>query len=232
MKLIGIGTMGERDGTFAPHRTLDDAIQHSAGELSLAAEPVWVATGAIRENPESALGGYRGLWAAPGSLESVEGALAGIRFAREQCIPFFGRCGGFQHAVLEFARNVLGIADAAHQAYEPGASRLFLTTLACSIKGRAMLVRLLPGSRAHAAYGRDEAVEEYYCSHGINPQYEESLREHGLRITGRDESGEPRIVEIAAHPFYVVTLFVPQTRSTRQMPHPLITGFLRAAAHR
>jgi len=169
--------MGERDGTFAPHRTLDDAIQHSAGELSLAAEPVWVATGANRENPESALGGYRGLWAAPGSLESVEGALAGIRFAREQCIPFFGRCGGFQHAVLEFARNVLGIADAAHQAYEPGASRLFLTTLACSIKGRAMLVRLLPGSRAHAAYGRDEAVEEYYCSHGINPQYEESLRE-------------------------------------------------------
>jgi CTP synthase (UTP-ammonia lyase) len=231
-KLIRIGIMGERDGTFPPHRTLDDAIQHSASELSLVVEPVWVATGAIKENPHSALAGYCGLWAAPGSLESVAGALAGIRFAREHRIPFFGTCGGFQHAVLEFARNVLGVADAAHQAYEPGASRLFLTTLACSVKGRTMPVRLLPGSRAHAAYGRDEAVEEYYCSHGINPQYEESLRQHGLRITGRDESGEPRILEIDEHPFYVAALFVPQTRSMRQMPHPLITAIVRAAAHR
>jgi CTP synthase (UTP-ammonia lyase) len=95
-----------------------------------------------------------------------------------------------------------------------------------------MPVRLVPGSRAHAAYGRDEAVEEYYCSHGINPQYEESLRQHGLRITGRDESGEPRILEIDEHPFYVAALFVPQTRSMRQMPHPLITAIVRAAAHR
>ncbi|HEY1873972.1 MAG TPA: hypothetical protein VGG67_06170, partial [Steroidobacteraceae bacterium] len=215
-----------------PHRMLDDAIQHSAGELSMAVETVWVATGLIKDEPDSALAGYRGLWAAPGSLESVDGALAGIRFAREKRVPFFGTCGGFQHAVLEFARNVLGIADAAHQAYAPSAPRLFLTTLACSIKGRAMPVQLLSGSRAHAAYGRDDAVEEYYCSHGINPQYEELLREHGLWITGRDDSGEPRILEIAAHPFYVATLFVPQTRSMRQTPHPLITGFVRAAARR
>jgi len=231
-RVIRIGVMGERDGTFPPHRTLDDAIQHSATELSLAVEPVWVATAAIRENPDSALAGYCGLWAAPGSLESVDGALAGIRFAREERIPFFGTCGGFQHAVLEFARNVLGAADAAHQAYEPAAARLFLTTLACSIKGHAMPVRLQPGSRAHAAYGGHEAVEEYYCSHGINPQYEALLQQQGLCITGRDESGEPRILEIAAQPFYVATLFVPQTRSMRQTPHPLITEFVRAAAYR
>jgi CTP synthase (UTP-ammonia lyase) len=222
--------MGERDGTFPPHRMLDDAIQHSASEFSLTVETDWVATGVMKDSADTVLAGYHGLWAAPGSLESVEGALAGIRFAREKRIAFFGTCGGFQHAVLEFARNALGVAEAAHQAYEPSASRLFLTSLACSIKGRAMPVRLLPGSRAYAAYGRDHAVEEYYCSHGINPQYEESLREHGLWITGRDESGDPRILEIAAHPFYVATLFVPQTRSMRQTPHPLITEFVRAAA--
>jgi CTP synthase (UTP-ammonia lyase) len=230
--VIRIGIMGERDPTFPPHRALDDAQQHSASELALAVEPVWVATAAIGEDPDSALAGCCGLWAAPGSLESVDGALAGIRFARERRIPFFGTCGGFQHAVLEFARNVLRVADAAHEAYEPSASRLFLTALACSIKGSAMPVQILPGSRAHRAYGRAEATEEYYCSHGINPRYQESLREHGLRITGRDDSGEPRILEIDAHPFYVATLFVPQTRSTRQTPHPLITGFVTAAARR
>ena len=224
--------MGERDPTFPPHRALDDALQHSASELALAVEPVWVATAAIAEDPDSALAGCCGLWAAPGSLESVDGALAGIRFAREKRIPFFGTCGGFQHAVLEFARNVLRVADAAHEAYEPSAPQLFLTALACSIKGRAMPVQILPGSRAHRAYGCAEATEEYYCSHGINPRYEEPLREHGLRITGRDDRGEPRILEIDAHPFYVATLFVPQTRSTRQTPHPLITGFVTGAARR
>ena len=227
---ITIGVMGERDAQFPPHRALDEALRHSAVELSVAVEPVWVPTGRISEDAEAALAGYCGLWAAPGSLESIEGALAGIRFAREKRIPMFGTCGGFQHAVLEFARNALGFADAAHQAYEPSAARLFLTALACSIKGRAMPVRILPGSRAHAAYGRDDATEEYYCSHGINPQYEAVLQRQGLRVTGRDDTGEPRILEIDAHPFYVATLFVPQTRSAPDRPHPLISAFVRAAA--
>jgi CTP synthase (UTP-ammonia lyase) len=85
---------------------------------------------------------------------------------------------------------------------------------------------------AYAAYGRAEAVEEYYCSHGINPQYEGVLQAGGLAITGRDASGAARILEIRAHPFYLVTLFVPQTRSSLSAPHPLIIAFLRAAAQR
>ena len=224
--------MGERDSGFAPHYTLDAAVQHSAARLSLPVELSWLATPDISPDPERMLGGCCGLWAAPGTLASIDGALAGIRYAREKGIPFFGTCGGFQHAVLEFARHVLSYADAAHEAYEPSASRLFVTALACSIKGQAMPVHLLAGSRAHAAYGSDEVIEEYYCSHGINPRYQALLQERGLEITGRDGSGEPRILEIVAHPFYVATLFVPQTRSTLQAPHPLITGFLRAAARR
>jgi len=224
--------MGERDSGFPPHYALDAAVEHSAARLSLPVELSWLATPAISADPERVLSGCCGLWAAPGTLASIDGALAGIRFARERGIPFFGTCGGFQHAVLEFAKHVLSYADAAHEAYEPSASRLFVTALACSIKGQAMPVRLLAGSRAHAAYGCDQVIEEYYCSHGINPRYQTLLQEQGLRITGRDESGEPRILEIAEHPFYVATLFVPQTRSTMQTPHPLITEFLTAGARR
>ncbi|HYX74237.1 MAG TPA: hypothetical protein VE819_06110 [Steroidobacteraceae bacterium] len=224
--------MGERDNGFPPHYALDAAVEHSASRLSLPVELSWLATAAISANPERVLSGCCGLWAAPGTLASIDGALAGIKFARERSIPFFGTCGGLQHAVLEFAKHVLNYADAAHEAYEPSASRLFVTALACSIKGQAMPVHLLAGSRAYAAYGSDEVIEEYYCSHGINPRYQALLQEHGLKITGRDESGEPRILEIADHPFYVATLFVPQTRSTMKAPHPLITEFLRAAARR
>lgn len=221
--------MGERDGNFPPHYGLESAVRHSASQLSLAVELTWIATPGLLQDPARALAGYAGLWAAPGNLASVAGALAGIRLAREWSIPFFGTCGGFQHAVLEFAKNVLKVADAAHEAYEPSASRLFVTALACSIKGQVMPVRIARGSRAHDAYGVDEATEEYYCSHGINPQYESLLQRHGLRITGRDAGGEPRIFELDGHAFYVATLFVPQTRSTETAPHPLITQFLTAA---
>jgi CTP synthase (UTP-ammonia lyase) len=224
--------MGERDGRFPPHVALDAAVEHAAAHLRIGVELEWLATPQVAAGPHSALAGCAGLWAAPGSVASLEGALAGIRLARETAIPFFGTCGGFQHAVLEFARNVLELADAAHEAYDPSASRLLVTALACSIKGQAMPVQILPGSMAHAAYGRAEAVEEYYCSHGINPQYEGVLQAHGLAITGRDAGGAPRILEIRAHPFYLVTLFVPQTRSSMQAPHPLIIAFLRAAAQR
>ncbi|HEY6824229.1 MAG TPA: hypothetical protein VI195_07290 [Steroidobacteraceae bacterium] len=227
-----IGVMGERDGSFLPHYALDAAVEHSAAHLSLPVELCWLATPRIAADPESALQGCSGLWAAPGTLTSIDGALAGIRFARERGVAFFGTCGGFQHAVLEFARHVLRYADAAHEAYQPSAARLFVTALACSIKGQAMPVHILPGSRAHTAYGSKDAIEEYYCGHGINPPYQRLLQQHGLKITGRDASGEPRILEIAAHPFYVATLFVPQTRSTENAPHPLITEFLRAAARR
>jgi CTP synthase (UTP-ammonia lyase) len=231
-RTVKIGVMGEREAKFAPHHMLDDAVHHAASCLSLAVELSWVSTSRIKENRESALAEFSGLWAAPGWLESVDGALEGIRFARENDIPFFGTCGGFQHAVLEFAKSILKFEDAAHEAYDPSSSRLFLTTLACSIKGQAMPVKIQPDSRAFAAYAGSDAIEEYYCSHGINPEYEGLLQESGLRITGRDESGEPRILEIDEHPFYVATLFVPQTRSTVRTPHPLITQFVKAAARR
>jgi CTP synthase (UTP-ammonia lyase) len=230
--VLAVGVMGERDGSSPPQRALDDAIQHAASSLDLNVTVAWVATGQIARDASAALEKYAGLWAAPGSLESVDGALEGIRFARAAGRPFFGTCGGFQHAVLEFAKNVLGFDDAAHEAYDPSASRLFLTTLACSIKGQAMPVRLSANSRAHSAYGRADAVEEYYCSSGINPEYQDVLQLGGLRITGWDEGAEPRIVEIDTHPFYMATLFVPQTISTPTTPHPLVTAFVKAAANR
>ena len=228
--MIRVGVMGERDGSFPPHTALEAAVAHSASQLGLAVELDWLATPQIATDPPAVLAGCSGLWAAPGSVASLEGALAGIRFARETRTPFIGTCGGFQHAVLEFARNVLKVADAAHEAYQPAAARLFVTALACSIKGQAMPVRILPGTRAYAAYGCGEAIEEYYCSHGINPQYQALLQERGLQVSGRDEAGEPRLLEITGHPFYLAALFVPQTRSTKKAPHPLITEFLKAAA--
>ncbi len=171
-----------------------------------------------------------GLWVAPGSpYKDLSQALQAIRLARENLIPCLGTCGGFQHMILEFARNVLGFADARHAEYAPDASRLFISALSCSVVGKEMRVRLRPHTTAHTLYGGDEAVERYYCTFGVNPEYSDTVAgNQDLVISGRDVNGEIRIIEILDHPFFVGTLFVPQAKSRESAPHPLVSGFMQA----
>ena len=95
-----------------------------------------------------------------------------------------------------------------------------------------MPVTITAGSLSWGAYGSLTAVEKYYCNFGLNPAFEPSLKAGGMCITGRDAEGGARIIELPAHPFFVATLFVPQTSSTRAMPHPLIRQFASAALAR
>jgi CTP synthase (UTP-ammonia lyase) len=105
-----------------------------------------------------------------------------------------------------------------------------ITPLACSLVGQQHLVTLVPGTRTSRLYGCDSAIEDYYCNYGVNPEYVERLRKGGLQVSGVGEDGEIRIVELAAHPFFVATLFLPQARSTTARPHPLLLGYAAAVA--
>jgi CTP synthase (UTP-ammonia lyase) len=87
------------------------------------------------------------------------------------------------------------------------------------------------GSRAAALYGAPTAVEEYWCNYGVNPDYAKSLAEAGLVASGIGQDGEMRIVELADHPFYVATLFLPQMRSAPGRPHPVLAGLAAAMRH-
>ena len=131
--------------------------------------------------------------------------------------------------VLEYARNVMGIKDAAHAETDPYASCLFVTPLSCSLVGKTMQVTIKPESKAAAIYQAHSAMEAFYCNFGLNPEYQEQLERAGLEITGKDENGETRIVELVSHPFFIGTLFVPQARSEPGKPHPLILEFCQAA---
>jgi len=142
---------------------------------------------------------------------------------------FLGTCGGFQHVVLEYARNVCGLAGAAHQYYDPQGTELVLTALPCSLGGQVMRVRLESGTLAARIFARPEVFEEYYCNYGINPDYEERMRDSGLVISARDADGAPRIVELPRLNFFIASLFVPQTSSLEERPHPLISAFVAAA---
>jgi CTP synthase (UTP-ammonia lyase) len=221
-------------GDFKPgnpsHAATDAAIDHSSSALGLAFEHSWIGTTEVaRSDGLERLAAFSGFWIAPASpYQSMEGALSAIRMARERQIPLLGTCGGFQHIILEYARNVLGIADAQHEESAPDASRLVISRLSCSLVGRTMTIKLQQRTRVALAYGRTTVREQYLCNFGVNPAYVESLRSSSLRIVGSDDEGVVRAVELNSHPFFVGTLFLPQLLSTPSEPHPLISGFLRA----
>jgi CTP synthase (UTP-ammonia lyase) len=124
----------------------------------------------------------------------------------------------------------MGVREAAHAETDPYASCLFITPLSCSLVGKTMEVVLKAGTRAAEIYNSTHAAEKYYCNFGLNPAYREQLEEAGLAISGTDQDGEVRIVELPTHSFFFGTLFVPQTSSTKDNPHPIMLEFVRQAA--
>lgn len=131
--------------------------------------------------------------------------------------------------VIEYARNILDFKDAHHAEYDPYASNLFISQLACSLAGREMQLNFVPRSQVAAIYEGLSAKEHYYCNFGVNSDCVDALKQGPLNISGSDAEGEIRVIEHPDHPFFIGTLFVPQSRSTPLNPHPLITAFLEAA---
>jgi CTP synthase (UTP-ammonia lyase) len=223
--MTAIAILGEYTPASAPQAATTVAIGHAQAWLGGGVDAVWISTTAI---DESLFERFDALWIALCSpYKNLELTLWAIRRAREGGVPCFGTCGGFQHMVLEYARSVLGVRDAQHAEYDPYASRLFLTQLTCSLAGREMRLTFAPGSRVAEIYGAEAATEEYYCNFGVNPEYVPLLGGGPLRIT--DAEGEARVIELPGHPFFLGTLFVPQTRSTPGRPHPLVSAFVEAA---
>lgn len=225
-----IALLGEYTPAFPPHAYTNAAIEHSRALLNEDIDAAWISTENINQQ---LFEDFSGVWIAPGSpYRNLEKTLWAIRHARENKIPCFGTCGGFQHIVIEYARNVLGFEDAQHAEYDPYASRLFISQLACSLAGRQMQLNFAPGSQVAGIYGEISVKEHYYCNFGINPDCVHELQQGPLRISGSDAEGEIRVIELPGHPFFIGTLFVPQARSTPETPHPLVTAFLAAAVGR
>lgn len=222
---IRIGLIGDYNADVPAHRAIPMALERSTGSV----EGVWVPTDTIFH--EAVLAPFDGIWCVPASpYRSMEGALRAIRFAREHGRPFLGTCGGFQHAVVEFARNVLGWQDAEHGETAPQAARAVISPLACSLVEAQGVVRLTPGSRLALAYGAEEATEGYRCRYGLNPEFQAALTKGPLRATAWDETGEVRGIELDDHPFFVATLFQPERAALAGRRAPLVDAFASAAS--
>lgn len=241
---VRIGILGDFNPEFPSHQATTNAVQHSARKLNLKVESEWIPTSSLTDSSaENILQAFDGLWASPGSpYKSFDGMLRGIEFARRCNWPFLGTCGGLQYALIEFARNVLGIPDADTAENNAGSKNIVIYPVACSVpdrrdnapklSGTVPEIRLRPGSYLQSFYGKDKefVTEAFFCNFEVNPEYEWCAMEAGFVIVARGAQGEIRAIESPAHRFFLATLFQPQLSSTEINPHPVVTAFVQSAA--
>ena len=228
--MVHIALVGDFNANVTAHRAIPLALKRAGDDVGTDVRFTWHHTAQLGPKPERTLEGSSGVWCVPASpYADAAAALAAIRFARERPRPFLGTCGGFQHALLEYARNVLGMADAAHAELDPNAPDPLITPLSCALVEQAGAVSLAIGSRVAAAYGTTAVVEEYHCRYGLPPHNERLLQDGPLRIVGRGEEGEVRVVEMDGHPFFVATLFQPERAALQEKTPPLVRAFIEAA---
>ena len=157
--------------------------------------------------------------------------IGAVRTARELQIPFLGTCGGFQHAILELARNVAGI-DGAHHAEYGATDTDVIVELQCSLVGHEGPIFYTPGTLIAAIAGTDRSVERYHCAYGIAERYIEPLTSAGVVFGAHDSDGAPRALELAGHPFFLGTLFQPELAGDGTRAHPVIRAFADAVVSR
>ena len=225
MAQLRVALVGDYDKSVIAHQAIPEALRLAArSEQSI--EAVWIHTASIRDAVAD-LAGFDGIWCVPASpYASMEGALDAIRYARESSRPFLGTCGGFQHAVLEYARNVCGLRDASHAEMHPTAPVLVVSPLSCPLVEQSEEIVLQDGGKVKSAYGVERITEGYRCSYGLNCEYENSLFQNGLRPTAHSLHGEVRAVELSSHPFFVATLFQHERRALRGEIPPLVSAFV------
>lgn len=229
--MIRIGLIGEFKPDVTAHIAIPQALELAAHNLVYQYEAEWLATSSLEQDTEQRLAEYQALWFVPNTpYASMEGALRAIRYAREHHIPTLGTCGGCQHMMIEYARNVLGMSEADHAEVHPDASVLLITPLACSNTEIITTCLLTPGSRVANIYGAQEVTEQYgTCNYGPNAQFWPVLEQGGMHVTGVDKDSTARIIEIEQHPFFIGTLFQPERSAFKKIAHPLIKALLQAA---
>ena len=224
-----LALVGDRSASIRAHARIPTLLASLRRHDHLDLDAYWIPTTEV--TAEDSLAGFDGIWLVPGSPYANEaGAVTAVRTARERGVPLLGTCGGFQHAILEFARNVCGMRTVQHAENTPDGEDLLIVALECSLVGHEKTVRLTPGSLAETALGTDRTVERYHCAYGPASRYLDVLRAHGMAFTGIDDEGEVRVAELPGHPFYLVSLFQPELAGDGTRPHPIIRAFATAVA--
>jgi CTP synthase len=238
---VSIGIIGKYVEYEDSYKSLKEALQHGGLAHEAKVNITWVESERLKwPDAIEELERFDGILV-PGGFgkRGVEGMLCAIRYARECKVPYFGICLGMQTLVIEFARNVCGLASANSTEFDPASPARVIYKLR-ELKGvdelggtmrlGAYPCRLAEGSFARRAYGTAEISERHRHRYEFNREFEETLKSHGLRLTGETPDGVyVEICELADHPWFLGCQFHPEFKSKPLEPHPLFRAFIGAA---
>ena len=241
---VSIAVVGKYTEHMDAYKSIYEALDHAGMQRRTRVRIGRIHSEAIeREGPERLLSGYQGLLVPGGFGErGIEGKVEAIRFARERKIPFLGICLGMQCAVIEFARNVVGLAGAHSSEFDKDTQHPVICLLdeqkTITDKGGTMRLgaqpaRLNPQSNARACYQLDSIEERHRHRFEFNNAYRHQFTAHGMNFSGTSPDGKlVEIVELDDHPWMVAVQFHPEFKSKPTSPHPLFAGLVEAALNR
>ena len=221
--------------------SVTEALRHAGWAQERSTVIRWVDSESLTlENYAEKLAGVAGVLV-PGGFghRGIEGKVLAARYARERKVPYLGLCLGLQCGVIEFARDVVGSPDANSTEFDLFTNAPVIDFMPdqrnMEDKGGTMRLglypaRLTPGSKAFEAYGDEVIYERHRHRFEVNNEYREALERSGMMLSGQSPDGRlVEIVELRDHPWYVASQFHPEFRSRPDRPHPLFTGFVKAA---
>ena len=238
-----IGVVGKYVEYEDSYKSLKEALVHAALNFNLKLRLQWIEAEGLETKDDSyktQMEGFDGILV-PGGFgkRGIAGMLNGIRYAREEKVPYFGICLGMQTACIEFARNVCGLENADSSEFDPATPHRVIyklrelrgvEELGGTMRLGAWTCKLEPGSFAHRAYGTTEISERHRHRYEFNREYEQLLTGAGLKITGTTPDGTyVEIVEIADHPYFLGCQIHPEFKSKPLEPHPLFVSFIKAS---
>jgi len=235
---VNIGLIGKYVELQDSYKSILEAFIHAGAANDTKVNVVSVHSEHIdTDNVAEKLSGLDGILVAPGFGErGIEGKIEAVRYARENHLPFFGICLGMQMAVIEYARNVLGLKDANSTEMNRGTSHPVIDLMeeqkSITDKGGTMRLGawkcvLKPGTLAHSIYNTDQIMERHRHRYEYNSDYLAQLEKAGLIASGvNPDTNLVEVVEIASHPFFMGVQYHPEYKSTVANPHPIFVRFV------
>jgi CTP synthase len=242
---VRIAVVGKYTDLHDAYKSVQEALIHGGIASDAGVEVAWLSSDQFtsQEAAGRLLQGYDGLLVPGGfGIRGIEGMIEAIRWARENQMPFLGICLGLQVAVIEFARNVCGMAETTSTEFEPECETPVIALMATqrevkevggTMRLGAYAARLRKDSKAAQAYGTRQISERHRHRWEVNNAYRDVLAEHGLRLSGQSPDGSlVEIIELPDHPWFLGCQFHPELKSRPTRPHPLFAAFVAAALAR
>jgi len=238
---VKIGLVGKYIELKDAYKSIVESFIHAGAENGAKVDLVWLHSEDItKENVAEQLAELQGLLVAPGFGErGIDGKIEAIRYARETGLPFLGICLGMQCAVIEFARNILGLENAHTTEIKENAAdpvidlmdgQKDLDTKGGTMRLGAYQCKLKPDSKARMIYGKELISERHRHRYEFNNKYLPDFESNGMIASGINPDSElVEIVEVPEHPWFVGVQFHPEYKSTVAAPHALFVGFVKAA---